>query len=258
VTSVIPLAGRGVVVTRPAHQAAKLAGLLREAGAHPILFPVIDIADVDDPAPLVALIDRLEVFDHAIFVSPNAVHKAMTAITARRQLPRDLIYAAIGSGSVHELQKFGITDVIAPARFDSDALLALPAMSGVAGKRIVIFRGVGGREVLGDALTARGAHVEYAECYRRARAKSDPAPLFAAWDAQRLDAITVTSSEGVQNLYAMIGAQGGRRLLETPLFAPHPRIADTAHALEFAAVIITPQGDDGLITGLQQWFGGKR
>jgi uroporphyrinogen-III synthase len=258
VTSVAPLAGRGVVVTRPAHQAANLAALLRESGAHPILFPVIDIADVDDQAPLLALIDRLDHFDRAIFVSPNAVYKAMTLISARRELPRGLTYAAVGSGSVHELRKFGITDVIAPARFDSEALLALPAMTDVAGKRILIFRGVGGREVLGDALTARGAQVEYAECYRRLRANSDPAPLFAAWDAHALDAITVTSSEGVMNLYAMIGAREGLRLIETPLFAPHARITRTAQELKFPTVITTPQGDAGLIAGLRQWFGDKR
>src|SRR3954470_3979514 len=84
VTSAAPLAGRGVVVTRPAHQAPKLIELLRQAGTHPIPFPVIEIADVDDPAPLTALIARLEDFDRAIFVSPNAVHKAMTLIAARR------------------------------------------------------------------------------------------------------------------------------------------------------------------------------
>ncbi|MDB5812014.1 MAG: uroporphyrinogen synthase [Betaproteobacteria bacterium] len=253
-----PLAGRGIVVTRPAHQAMKLADLLREAGARPIPFPVIEIADLDDPRPFAALIDRLDEFDLAIFVSPNAVGRAMTLITSRRELPRGLTYAAVGSGSVRQLKKFGVTDVIAPARFDSEALLALPAMAGVAGKRIAIFRGVGGREVLGEALTARGAHVEYAECYRRACPSTDPAPLFAAWDAGQLDAITVTSSEGLHNLYAMIGPRGRQRLLETALFAPHARIAGTAQELHFSVVITTPQGDDGLLAGLRQWFGGKR
>src|SRR3954470_18257221 len=153
VTRATALAGRGIVVTRPAHQAERLAGLLREAGARPILFPVIEIADVEDPAPLNALIERLDDFDRAIFVSPNAVHKAMTLIAARRVLPGGLTYAAVGSGSVRELQKFRVTEVIAPARVDSEALLALPAMSDVAGKRMVVFRGNGGREALGEALT---------------------------------------------------------------------------------------------------------
>ena len=129
------LAGRGIVVTRPAHQAAPLATMIRAAGGRPLLFPVIDIADVADQRPLAELIDRLDQFDRAIFVSPNAVYKALTLITARRALPVGLAYAAVGRGSVRELARFGVTEVAAPARFDSEALLALPEFADVAGTK---------------------------------------------------------------------------------------------------------------------------
>ena len=77
------------------------------------------------------------------------------------------------------------------------------------GKRVVVFRGDGGRELLADELTARGALVEYATCYRRARPGLDPAPLLAAWAARRVShAVTVTSSEGLRNLCEMVGRRG--------------------------------------------------
>ena len=250
-----PLSGRGIVVTRPAHQAAQVAELIRAAGGTAILFPVIEIVAVDDLQPLLALIDRLDEFDLAVFISPNAVNKAMNLIKARRALPPHLKLAAIGRSSVRELKHFGYTAVIAPAsRFDSEALLELPAMQDVAGRRIVIFRGDGGRELLGDTLTARGAAIEYVECYRRGRPQLDAAPLLKAWARNELHAITVTSSEGLHNLFDLVGKLGQAWLRKTPLFVPHPRIEQTAHELGLAAVVLTAQGDEGLVQGLKQWF----
>ncbi len=250
-----PLSGRGIVVTRPAHQAARLAELIRAAGGSPILFPVIEIVAVDDPQPLLALIDRLDEFDIAIFISPNAVNMALNQIKARRELPPRLKLAAIGQSGVRELEHFGLTAQIAPvARFDSEALLELPAMQDVAGKRIVIFRGDGGRELLGDTLVARGAAIEYAECYRSGRPQIDAAPLLDARSRGELHAITITSSEGLHNLFELAGRHGQPWLGKTPLFVPHPRIEQTARELGVATVVLTAQGDEGLAQGLVVWF----
>jgi uroporphyrinogen-III synthase len=165
-----------------------------------------------------------------------------------------LRFAAVGRASVRELDNFGVTGVVAPARFDSEALLAMPEMNNVAGKRVVILRGDGGRELVADTLAARGARVEYAECYRRGRPRGDAAPLIDAWARDELDAITVTSSEGLRNLFDMVGARGQAWLRKTPLFVPHARIAAAARELDLAGVVVTAQGDDGLMEGLQQWF----
>ena len=253
-----PLAGRGIVITRPAHQAARFAELVRAAGGNAILFPVIEIEDVADLGPLLAVIDRLAGFDLAIFISPNAVNKAMNLIKVRSALPPRLKLAAIGPGSVRELKRFGVADVIAPAaRFDSEALLDLPALRDVAGKRILIFRGDGGRELLGDTLAARGAAIEYAECYRRGRPQRDAAPLLKAWARSELDAITVTSSEGLHNLFDLVGKLGQAWLRTTPVFVPHPRIEQTARELGLASVVLTAPGDEGMVAGLAQWFAAR-
>lgn len=254
-TAAGPLAGRGIVVTRPAHQSGALAEMIRSAGGHPIMFPVLEILDTADIRPLVEAIDRLDCFDLAIFISPNAVLRAMNQIVARRDWPAGLRAAAIGKGSVRELKRFGIIDVIAPTRaFDSERLLELPQLQAVAGQRVVIFRGEGGRELLGDTLAARGASVEYVECYRRARPRADAAPLLRAWARNEVHAVIVTSSEGLRNLFEMIGKLGQSWLRRTPLLVPHPRIAAAARELGCTNVVDTGPGDDGLLEALQQLF----
>lgn len=254
-----PLAGKSIVVTRPAHQTQAFARLIRNAGGRPILFPAIEIRDIEDPRPFLRIVDRLDEFDLAVFVSPNAVERALRLIGARREFPRRLQIATVGGGSVKALERFGITGVMAPqGRSDSEALLELPAFAAMRGKRVVIFRGAGGRELLEATLRERGAAVEYAECYRRVKPELDVAPLLQVWARNGVDAITATSSEGLRNFAEMIGPLGRERLPDTPVFVPHPRIAEAAHGLGVRRAIVTGPGDEGMLTGLAAHFSAQR
>jgi len=248
-----PLAGKRVVVTRPAQQAGGLARLIEEAGGKPLLFPAIEIRDAANLDNFLRAIDRLDDFDLAVFISPNAIDRALTLIRARRELPPRLKIAAIGGGSVRALERHGVTGVIAPqGRYDSEALLERSELA--TAKRVVIFRGEGGREHLGDALRARGTAVEYAECYARVRPAVDPAPLLQAWSGGGVHAVTATSSEGLRNFAEMIGERGREALARTPLFVPHPRIAEAGRGLSIRTVVVTGPGDDGILEGLQAHF----
>jgi len=250
------LAGRRIVVTRPAGQNEGLAELIRAEGGEPIVFPVLEILDLDDTRALVAAADRLHEYDLAVFISPNAVDKALNVIGARRAWPPGLRAATIGRASERALARYGVADVIAPSgRFDSEALLALPQLADVQGWRVVVFRGDGGRELLGDTLRSRGATVEYVECYRRVRPNADVEPLLKRWGRGEIDAVTVSSSEGLRNLYDMLGKLGQAWLKRTPLLAPHARIAQNARELGCERVIETGPADEGLCAGLVAFLG---
>ncbi len=254
-------AGRGILITRPAHQSASLAERVRAAGGEPILFPALEIAALADLSALDAVIDRLDDFDWALFVSPNAAAMAMGRIRARRAWPARLRAAAIGRGTTRELARSGLEFVVAPSeRFDSEALLAQPELQQVSGQSIVIFRGDGGRELLGDTLAGRGARVEYAECYRRVQPAVDPqalAHLLARWERKEVHAVTAASAETLRNLFVMVGVSGQVLLRATPLFVPHERIAQAARELGVATVVVDGPGEDGLVEGLARWFGGQ-
>ncbi|MBI3524751.1 MAG: uroporphyrinogen-III synthase [Betaproteobacteria bacterium] len=251
----LPLRNRHIVVTRPAEQASHLAGIITQAGGSAVLFPVLAIHDVDDPQPLLNIAARLDDFDLAVFVSPNAVNKALTSVVAQRVWPAHLRVAVMGHTSERALARFGISDVIAPlTRFDSEALLELPELREMRGKRVVIFRSDGGRELLGDTLTARGAMIEYVSCYRRGKPVADAAPLLQLWQQHALDAFTVTSSEGLRNLVEMLDSHGQALLKDTPLFAPHARIVEEARLLGLPQLVTTAPGDEGLLAGLIAYF----
>ena len=167
-------------------------------------------------------------------------------------LPPTLKIATVGQGSAKALQELGISDVLAPVeRFDSEGLLALPELQNVSGWRVMIFRGDGGRELLGDTLKARGATVEYAACYQRSKPRLDAQELIAA----RADAITVTSSEALGYLWGMLDAEERAILRGTPLFVPHERIAGLAREQGWLHAQVTPSGDDGMFSALITWAG---
>src|SRR3989338_2621030 len=192
----LPLQGVRVLVTRPAAQAQSLAQRIEQAGGEAIRFPTLEIAAARDVATLERVLAGIAHFDLAVFISPNAVAHGLAHLKMHGGLPARLTIAAIGRSTARALTEAGIVNPITPvdgsdpatapgvalpppSLESSEALLARPELQQVAGKRVVIFRGEGGRALLGDTLRARGAQVEYAECYRRVRPNTDAAPLSA-------------------------------------------------------------------------------
>lgn len=250
------LAGVRVLVTRPRDQAENLARLIEARGGEAIRFPAIEIAEPQDLRALHAVIDRLKDFALAIFISPNAVQRAMNLIRARGGLPEATRVACVGRASARELRRFGIDNAIVPPdRFDSEALLELPELQQVAGQRIVIFRGEGGRELLGDTLRARGAEIEYAECYRRLRPDADATPLRRRWARGEVDIVSVTSTDGLRNLFDMLGKDGQPWLIRTPIVVVSERMARACHELGFTTKprVAATAGDEAILDAIQAW-----
>lgn len=250
-----PLSGRTIVVTRPRAQASRLADLIAGQGGEAVIFPLLEISPVADPGFLQAAVLGLDSCSLAIFISPNAVAFSMPVILGRRAWPAGLRAAAIGQSSVALLASYGIVNTLAPCeRFDSEALLELPELQrgSVAGRRVVIFRGNGGRELLAQTLRGRGAEVDYVTCYQRS-APTDAEPLRELWRSGQLDALTISSSEGLRNLVDLLDTPGRACLQSTPLFVPHQRIADLALALGLSRVILTGPADAGIMAALRAY-----
>ncbi|HLQ02449.1 MAG TPA: uroporphyrinogen-III synthase [Burkholderiales bacterium] len=250
-----PLSGRGIVITRPREHALSLAEHIRAAGGDPVLFPTIEIMPAENPGAVANLIARLDEFQLAIFVSPTAAIQGCGIVGANRAWPSGLRVAAVGAGTAQALEERGFNAVIAPAgEADSEALAALPELQDLRGRSVVIFRGHGGREWLRARLEARGARVEYAECYRRARPDADASGLLARWQRGGIEAVSITSAEGLSNFFEMLGPTGAGYLRATPVFVPHPRIAAVAERLGVRKIIDTGPGDDRTVAEMSAFF----
>ena len=208
------LNGLGVVVTRPARQGQKLADLIRSAGGLVIEFPTLDITAVPDTQLLRRLVKELHSGDWTIFISANAAEFGSRLIE-RAGIDIDSVKTiSIGTATSVALNHYGIdVDLECPTPAGSESLLAMPEMHKVKNQRIFIFRGVGGRELLGQTLSDRGASVCYIECYERRQSDSDLAALRRAEQEGNLDVIVTTSVDGFKNLVKILFDHGYDHLL---------------------------------------------
>jgi uroporphyrinogen-III synthase len=244
-----------ILVTRPAAQARGLCDRITALGCEAIELPAIEIRAPADTGPLERLVDRLDTFDLAVFISVNAVQRGLNFILARRSWPATVQIAAVGLASNAALEQHGLRASLVPEHeYSSEGLLALPALADMHGKRVVILRGNGGRDTLFETLAARGAAVEYVEVYRRARPDVDPEAIGALLQPGHLTAITITSNETLQNLFDMAGAEGQPLLRNIPLVVASARQAALAAQLGFTqgAVIAGHASDEAMVAGVVQ------
>ena len=240
------LLNKQIAITRPAEQAKKLAVLIQHAGGTPILFPLIEITPLADYALFDKAISQINDYDWAIFISSNAVQNGMPRLV-KQSIPKSLKFAAIGPVTAQELIGFGVKQVLIPNdRFDSEALLALPEMQKP--KKVMIFRGVGGREILAETLIARGATVTFAECYQRTNPQTNCDLLAQLYVKKNLQGIVVTSSEAMRHLLDL--ADGESWLKNTPIFVNHARVADEALAKRLIVHIADTGGDEAMLRRL--------
>ncbi len=251
------LDGIGVLVTRPAHQAATLSRTIESLGGTVYPFPVMEIVPPHNIAPARALFRDLSRFDIAIFISANAARIGVELMLQEGIIPPSLLFAAVGHATAGALEKLGYPAKILPTdRFDSEGLLATPELQRVEGREILIVRGEGGRELLAETLRERGASVTYTETYRRIIPESDPAPIMAAWREGRIDAAIVTSNQSLKNLLQMVGEEGRPYLLRTPLIVISERTREVAAELGFQhrAILAQPPSDEAILDTLTHWI----
>jgi uroporphyrinogen-III synthase len=250
------LNGLGVLITRPVNQARRLAQAIQAAGGEPLLYPTIEITDTDNPRAAKQILASLGNFDWAIFISANAVEKTFSLL-APATWPENISAATIGAATATALQERGVKSIFSPAEhFDSEALLALPEFQSIKNKRMVIFRGQGGRETLKQTLTDRGAEVVYCETYRRVQPAS-PNNQLALWAEQKkIHAIDVMSGESLANLLTMAG-DSDIAIKQAALITHHPRVREMARTAGFAQILLCASGNEALITVLESLSLGK-
>ncbi len=245
----------GVLITRPSQQAAPLCRLFEAEGALVTRFPALDIRPLPaaraGEAPRGAAAD----FDLIIFSSANAVRFGAALLEERRDLP----LAAIGPATARALNQAGYRVAVRPAAgFDSESLLSHPQLRSVAGRRVLLVKGQGGRDLLEQELTRRGASVTLAEVYRR----ECPAPgagelraLESLFERRDIQVITATSAEIGRNLLALATPALRRYFDAAHWLVPGARVAGILREQGLAAPMLRAASaeDQDLVSAVVRW-----
>jgi uroporphyrinogen-III synthase len=217
---------RTIVVTRPAHQAQALYKQITAWGGRCLVFPSLIITPLVDLPQLNPIFHAAPPIDKFIFTSANAVTAVMPYWPAQK--PWSVF--AIGPGTAQALAASSITAQLPKdGEYSSEGLLRLPALQSVSQQKIVIFSGLGGKDLLEKMLTAKGAHVQKIAVYQRVR----PSTINTLDWQQGIDFLISTSCESLESLCAMINPADQSILKHTQLVVISEKMRNLAIRLGF-------------------------
>lgn len=252
------LSGKRIWLTRPEEQNAQLAAALREYGAEPFCLPLLEIVPVAPDADTRAQLLALDRYDIIIYISANAAKVGLDAIS--RYWPQYPVHPqnfSVGPTTGHVLEARGLSVRYPVERADSEGLLALPELQYVAGKKVLIIRGIGGRETLATVLRKRGCHVEYAELYGRCLPAHPHSWLQHALEEQPPDAIVISSAEAMDNLKSLF-REWYPQWAQLPLHVVSLRLVEQARAAGFQRIVqMAGATDTAILSGLLRAFAGN-
>jgi uroporphyrinogen-III synthase len=249
------LEGKTFWLTRPEGQFESLQASLQNRGAIGISLPMLAIEPLETDATIKDRVLNLDHFDLLFFVSTNAAKLGMALINDYwPQFPVQISLYAVGPTTAGVLEDFGLNAEYPRERMSSEAMLALESLQNIEGKKALIIRGVGGRELLAADLSKRDADVQYLEIYRRECPAYEPGEVKAVLSRQNPDGVIVTSAEALENLASLL-ERDSCALADIPLFVSSERIAALAAQSGFEnTVTMTGADDDSIIQGLEQNF----
>lgn len=213
-----PLFGKRVLVTRTEEQAGEMLAALREAGATPVLAPMLRLAPPESWAEVDAALDRIESYDVLLVTSANAVRR-LAERAADRGRPLSKFagrVVCVGPQSAEATVRQGLPVHAIPAEsFDAEGLLeALSREQGpadgplrAAGRHFLLPHGDLARDTLPEGLRAAGARVEAVCVYRTLPPETDATALRERLLRGELDVLTFTSPSTARHFAALLDAE---------------------------------------------------
>jgi len=226
-----------VLVTRPEAQGKELCQQLSQIGITALHHPLITVEAGND---LPRLIPDIHQCDTVIAVSQHSVSFCDQFLRNQQSFwPISARYLAVGQKTAHLLSKATGQSVHYPQIGDSEHLLALEELQSVCGQNILILRGNGGRELIYDTLSARGAVVTYKEVYRRVDLPFDALSCVNQWQQAQIDSLVITSSHQLAFFMSQLDTASAVWACQLTLIVPSDRIAHDARMMGFQRIVVS-------------------
>lgn len=220
-----------LLLTRPAEDCAALARTLAGHGIFGHCLPLLAIEPLAETPEQRGVFLDLDRYCAVVVVSKPAARLGLALLDRYwPQPPMRQRWFAVGAATGALLDAYGLDACWPDNGDDSEALLALPALReaiAVPSPRVLILRGEGGRDWLGERLREQGVAVDYLSLYRRCLPGYPAGALLRAVHEHRLNGLVVSSGEGLANLQRLAG-DDWPTLARLPLFVPSPRVAALA------------------------------
>ena len=233
----LPLQDWCVLSLRPRGQHAGLRTAAARRGARTLALSPFAIEARDDDATRATARQALQA-DLVLYTSPNAVAAAATLHPLQARRGQRVL--AVGSGTRRALRRHGI-EAAAPQRMDSEGLLAMPALAEVAGRRVGLVTGAGGRDAIAPQLRTRGAEVLRADIYVRVALPPSPqalARLRAALADPRRVLLALSSGEALRQTLAGLPEALREPFARIAVVAASARLADAAREAGFRRIAV--------------------
>lgn len=208
----LPLAGRGVLLTRPEGQNQEAWSLLAGLGARPVELPLIRIVPPENYAEIDAVVAGIGDFDLVVFTSANAVRGLMERARELSLGPSSTRWppaAAVGPKTAAAAADAGLRiETLPEGNFQGSGLAEMLAPKA-AGRRILFPRAAKVGETLPDALRDAGAELVEVVVYRTVPAKLPEGALAGVLKSERIEAILLGSPSAARALVDGLGGPAG-------------------------------------------------
>lgn len=251
------LKGKTVLITRPEKQVNTLYELVKREQATPILLPLLSIKAFESEQLDLAL-SNFQDYDKVIFVSRNAVEICFAYLNEKQLSLSKQVCLAVGTATLRILTEQGYEskqDVSEHATTETLLMDEELSDTNIRDKSVLIVRGKGGRETLGDELKNRGANVTYAEVYKREKVSYSLAQKREIISTKP-DVIVLTSNEGINAYYELFHQLETGMIANKPLVVLSERNKIYAEDLGFSGAIQIAEktSDQGLLEACVKHF----
>lgn len=238
-----------VLITRPEPSGSELVTAINARGGEAFALPLICIEPGTELDLLKQHLDQLDNDDLVFLLSKNAVSYAnLTLKQAGLNWPDKLSYYGIGPSTGRYFEALTSSAIGWPEHGEtSEALLSLPELQFLEGKRALLLRGNGGRELLASTLRSRGAQVTYCECYARRAVLYDKAEFNQQWVNAGITDIVITSGQMLALMNQLIAENTKDWWLNRRLLVVSDRIADQARQDGWQKVCVANSADNNAL-----------